>query len=637
MAHRSITASELKCCALDRDWLRRWRAGENPSTFTFAPPGTPNAMSREFHREARRLEDWLVSPEAAPDAARIVSPDVLLDRLWTTSLQAFTDELFAQNRGEEALLFTARMQTFCTRLIALRERTKNFRSWQDVFIGAEEALGRIVVPVEGETVEVRARVDAIRFHPVHHLEVVDYKLSQGNQQKADLVQLAIYAHLLALWRPGAPFCGTLEYYLPEFHEVHVSPADLADIFSGLVAPVLREIAQEAKPDAKPVSKTGPRTRSGRGADEPAGAPVSESMGEPAAAPEAAAETDALGARVVAAYAEFKLGVDVADVIRGPQLVRIKLTPQPGVKVVSLANRADDLQVKLVLGEPPLIKAGKGFVMVDLPRAEPEACLLEPALAGPLGTALASPVAFPVGIGVEGDPVVADLASPSTCHVLVAGQTGSGKSEWLKALVATLALRASPDAVRIALVDPKMLTFTGIERSRLLWRPLATTLGDAMAILREAVAEMERRYETLSREGFVNLGDRRAAGKTELPFLVLIFDEFADLILAGREERKEFEGLVARIAGKGRAAGVHLVLATQRPDRSIVTGLIKANLPLKVCLQVANGTNAQIVLDEPGAESLFGRGDLLCDFGKGLLRAQGLFIPQTDFLRAVGRD
>lgn len=634
MAHRSITASELKCCALDRDWLRRWRAGEKPSTFTFAPPGTPNAMSREFHREARRLVDWLVSPEAAPDAARIVSPAVLLDRLWTTSLQAFTDDLFANGRGEEALLFTARMQTFCTRLIGLRERTENFRSWQDVFIGAEETLGRIVVPVLGGdaevgTVEVRARVDAIRFHPVHHLEVVDYKLSQGNQQKADLVQLAIYAHLLALWRPGAPFCGTLEYYLPEFHEVHVSPADLADIFSGLVAPVLREIAQEAKPDAKPVSKTGPRTRSGRGADEP--------VDEPTVAPEAAEETDALGARVVAAYAEFKLGVDVADVIRGPQLVRIKLTPQPGVKVVSLANRADDLQVKLVLAEPPLIKAGKGFVMVDLPRAEPEACLLEPALAGPLGTALASPVAFPVGIGVEGDPVVADLASPSTCHVLVAGQTGSGKSEWLKALVATLALRGSPDAVRIALVDPKMLTFAGIERSPFLWRPLATTLDGAMAILRDAVAEMERRYETLSREGFVNLGDRRAAGKTELPFLVLIFDEFADLILAGREEKKEFESMVARIAGKGRAAGVHLVLATQRPDRSIVTGLIKANLPLKVCLQVANGTNAQIVLDEPGAESLFGRGDLLCDFGKGLLRAQGLFIPQPAFLQAVGRD
>jgi DNA segregation ATPase FtsK/SpoIIIE, S-DNA-T family len=148
--------------------------------------------------------------------------------------------------------------------------------------------------------------------------------------------------------------------------------------------------------------------------------------------------------------------------------------------------------------------------------------------------------------------------------------------------------------------------------------------------------MDSRYQMLAREAFVNLGERIKAGKTDLPFLVLIFDEFADLILAGREDKKEFEALVARIAGKGRAAGVHLVLATQRPDRAVVTGLIKSNLPLKVCLKVANTVNAQIVLDEPGAESLFGKGDLLCDFGKGLVRAQGLFIPQTDFLAALGQ-
>jgi DNA segregation ATPase FtsK/SpoIIIE-like protein len=112
-------------------------------------------------------------------------------------------------------------------------------------------------------------------------------------------------------------------------------------------------------------------------------------------------------------------------------------------------------------------------------------------------------------------------------------------------------------------------------------------------------------------------------KTDLPFLVLIFDEFADLVLAEREDKKDFETLVALIAGNGRAAGIHLVPATQRPDRAVVTGLIKSNLPLKVCLKVTNAVNAQIVLDEPGAESLFGKGDLLCDFGRGLVRAQGL--------------
>jgi S-DNA-T family DNA segregation ATPase FtsK/SpoIIIE len=530
-----------------------------------------------------------------------------MDRLWATSLQALTDKLFEQDRGEEAAAFTERMRNFCARLIALKRRAKRFENWQDVFVCTEQDLSRIQVPVGDNVVDVRARVDAIRIHPERHLEVVDYKLSQGHQQKADFVQLAIYAHLLPIWRPGCEFCGTLEYYLPAFSEVHVSRADLLDIFTGMVAPVLGEMFVP-----KAVKSTTPYTGAVRAGSDLAG----------------------LGRATVEAFRGFNLGVEVSSVVEGPQVVRLRLTPAPGVKVSSLANRAEDLQIPLSLAEPPLIKAGKGFVILDLPRPEPKPCLLKEALAGGLAAALKSIVAFPIGIGVEGEPVVADFADPNTCHALVAGSTGSGKSEWLKALVASMLLRCTPDHVQIALIDPKILTFAGVEGSPYLWRPVATTLADAMTILRDAVAEMDARYQALARGGFVNLGERFKAGKTEIPFLVLIFDEFADLILAGREDKKEFESLVARIAGKGRAAGIHLVLATQRPDRAVVTGLVKANLPLKVCLKVANAVNAQIVLDEPGAESLFGKGDLLCDFGKGLVRAQGLFIPQPEFLAAL---
>lgn len=536
-----------------------------------------------------------------------ISADGLIDHLWATSLQALTDKLFAEGRGEEAAMFTSRMRNFCARLIDLKRRTTRFENWQDVFVGAEQELAHIPMRVGEDVVDVRARVDAIRIHPERHLEVVDYKLSQGHEQKADLVQLAIYAHLLPIWRPGCEFCGTLEYYLPEFSEVHVPRADLSDIFAGMVAPVLREMFTSA-PAAKPTPDT---SIAGAGPD-----------------------LAALGRATVEAFRGFNLGVEVSSVIEGPQVVRVRLTPAPGVKVSSLANRAEDLQIPLSLAAPPLIKAGKGFVIVDLPRPDPKPVFLKAALAGGLAGALNSIVAFPVGIGVEGDPVVADFADPNTCHALVAGSTGSGKSEWLKALVASMLLRSTSEHVQIALIDPKILTFAGVERSPYLWRPVATTLADAMAILRDAVAEMDTRYQLLAREGFVNLGERFKAGKTDLPFLVLIFDEFADLVLAGREDKKEFELLVARIAGKGRAAGIHLVLATQRPDRAVITGLIKANLPLKVCLKVANAVNAQIVLDEPGAESLFGKGDLLCDLGKGLVRAQGLFIPQGEFLATL---
>ena len=624
MAHHSITATELTFAVLEPDWRARWLSGEKPSTKSFAPVGTPRAMGVQFHKEVENLVIWLTARESLQAAAQIDSADALLDHLWATSLQALTDKLFEAGRGEDAALFTERMRNFCIRLIELRRQTVRFEDWQDIFVCAEQDLPRIPVPVGDTVVKVRGRVDAIRIHPERRLEVVDYKLSQGARQKADLVQLAIYAHLLPIWRPGCEFCGTLEYYLPEFHEVAIAQADLKDIFTGMVSPVLREMFAPQSGEEPRIEKAGaPR-------------PAQLATAKPAESQRAMAEADvaALGQAVVEAFRGFNLAVDAASAIEGPQLVRLRLTPGPGVKVSSLANRAEDLQIPLKLAQPPLIKAGKGFVILDLPRPEPKPCFLKEALAGALTPALKSTVAFPIGIDVEGAPVVADFADPNTCHALVAGSTGSGKSEWLKAMVACMLLRSKPEQVKIALIDPKILTFAGVEGSPYLWRPVATTLTEALKILRDAVKEMASRYQTLAREAFVNLDERIKAGKTDLPFLVLIFDEFADLILAGREDKKEFEALIARIAGKGRAAGIHLVLATQRPDRAVVTGLIKSNLPLKVCLKVANTVNAQIVLDEPGAESLFGKGDLLCDFGKGLVRAQGLFIPQTDFLAAL---
>ncbi|CAL75283.1 hypothetical protein; partial homology to DNA segregation ATPase FtsK/SpoIIIE and related proteins [Bradyrhizobium sp. ORS 278] len=624
MAHHSITATELTFAVLDPDWRARWLRGEKPSTKSFAPVGTVRAMGVTFHKEVEKLVGWLTARGSLRAASRIDTVDALVDHLWANSLQALTDKLFEAGRGEDAAVFTERMRRFCARLIALRARTRHFENWQDVFVGAEQNLARIPVPVGNTVVEIRGRVDAIRIHPEQHLEVVDYKLSQGARQKADLVQLSIYAHLLPIWRPGCEFAGTLEYYLPDFQEVSVAPEELKDIFTGMVDPVLREMFDDTAVTPSRSAAATPDTR--------AVPPTPVEAGAPALRPGA----NPLGKAVVEAFSSFNLAVDCADVIEGPQLIRLRLTPGPGVKVASLANRAADLQVKLDLAEPPLIKAGKGFVILDLPRPDPKPCLLKDALAGPLASALKSTVSFPVGIDVEGNPIIADFADPNTCHALVAGSTGSGKSEWLKAMVASMLLRGSPEQVKIALIDPKILTFSGVGGSPYLWRPVATTLGEALRILRDAVKEMDARYQILNGAGVVNLDDYIKAGKTDLPFLVLIFDEFADLILAGRDDKKEFEALVARIAGKGRAAGIHLVLATQRPDRAVVTGLIKSNLPLKVCLKVANAVNAQIVLDEPGAESLFGKGDLLCDLGRGLVRAQGLFIPQAEFLAALGR-
>jgi S-DNA-T family DNA segregation ATPase FtsK/SpoIIIE len=165
--------------------------------------------------------------------------------------------------------------------------------------------------------------------------------------------------------------------------------------------------------------------------------------------------------------------------------------------------------------------------------------------------------------------LSDFFDSNTCHVLVAGTSGSGKSEWLKSLVATLAFRNAPERVRLALVDPKILTFSSVESSPYLWRPLATDIGAALAVLESAVSEMEDRYRTLAKEGFVSISDRIKGGRIDLPFIVLVFDEFAELILTGRDERKNFEDMVARLAGKGRAEALRERKAIPSPNPAII--------------------------------------------------------------------
>jgi RecB family exonuclease len=350
-----ISVTQLKCAVLDPEWRRRWLAGEKPSTFNFSPAGTGRVFGSRFHQETEELAEWLASREHLQEAAAIDTAQGLLDVLWRKSLQGFTDELLASDKANEALDFTARIRTYCQRLIDLRNRTKRFGNWQDVFAFAEEKI-EVRVPVRSTSVTVIGRVDAIRFHPGHDLEIVDYKLSQGTQQKSDLVQLAIYGQLLRLWRPGVRFCGTLEYYLPDFMEVVVPSKELTDIYSGLVEPVLNEMfgnPTSARPASSKVE----------------GATVGK-----------ASSSEDLAAKVVVALAQFNLSVESMGVVQGPQVRRIKLKPAPGVKFASLANRAEDLRVALALDSAPLIEPGKGFVAIDLPRDDRDTVMLADYLA-----------------------------------------------------------------------------------------------------------------------------------------------------------------------------------------------------------------------------------------------------------------
>ncbi len=610
MAIRHITVSELKCACLDPAWRADWLAGKKPSTRTFAPPGTVPVYGTLFHQIVDDFIKWLTTARS-----KKVKSLAAWDAVWHELYERFAAEALAalsrQGKVNSAHHLSRVFREFSRRVAELRLRTPDFQTWQDVYLANEFAVKDIRFDLKGKALFVSGQLDAVRSHPDTVLEVVDYKLSRGSHLKHDLLQVCIYARLLTLARPGLDFHGTLEYYEPQLHEVNISLPELNSLFEEQVLPVLHEIAGAV----------------------PAGGPAAgkEAANKTAAVkkpikPAAAAD---LADAIQKCFASFKLDVAVIGQHEAPQLIRYQVKPAPGVKVVSLANRADDLRVALALAQPPMIEPSKGSVVIDIPKETANTVLWRDITQDPAYRSDDSPVSFPIGIGVDNRIIVADFADSNTCHALVAGASGSGKSEFLKCLAASLIAKNSPDTLKLSLIDPKILTFGGLTDIAHLAEPVITDVKKAVPCLRRAVKEMERRYQTLAREGHENLTERFRAGKRDIHFYAVIFDEYADLILAGKDEKKEFENLVAKLAAKGRAAGIHLVLATQRPDRTVLTGLIKSNLPLKVCMKVISAVNSNIVLDQAGAEKLLGRGDLLCDRGKGVERAQSPYITQEE--------
>ncbi|MDB6134848.1 MAG: translocase FtsK [Verrucomicrobiales bacterium] len=348
-------------------------------------------------------------------------------------------------------------------------------------------------------------------------------------------------------------------------------------------------------------------------------------------------TPDLSRAIVEACASFKIQVTILGRREAPQLIRYHLQPGPGVTFAKIKNHAIDLQLKLGLHSEPLLGTGPGFVYLDALKEKPDIILWRDAMRRPEISDHPSLLALPIGVNISNSLIIADLCDSNTAHALIGGSSGSGKSELLKALVATLIQRNTPKTLQLTVVDPKLLTFGNIPANPFLTGPVLRDIAESLKCLEEAVEDMEKRYEILLKGHFTRLGERIDAGLTDLPYRVLVFDEFADLINSGKQEKQEFERLIKRISAKGRAAGVHLIIATQRPDREVVTGQIKANLPLKICLRVTSATNSHILLDEAGAELLLGRGDLLCQSGSLPERGQALFVPQEEFLGLFRRE
>ena len=349
-----------------------------------------------------------------------------------------------------------------------------------------------------------------------------------------------------------------------------------------------------------------------------------------------AALDAMSRLLELKLKDFNIEAEVVAVQPGPVITRFEIQPAAGIKVSRITNLAKDLARSLAVISVRVVEVipGKTTVGIEIPNEQREMIRFTEAVASREFDESVSPLTMALGKDISGNPMVADLAKMP--HLLVAGTTGSGKSVGLNAMLLSILFKATPDDVRLIMIDPKMLELAVYDGIPHLLTPVVTDMKDAAAALRWGVAEMERRYKVMAALGVRNiagynkkLSDAAKKGESikdplwkpkdpmdleeparmleRLPYIVIVVDEFADMMMI---VGKKVEELIARIAQKARAAGIHLILATQRPSVDVITGLIKANVPSRMAFQVSSKIDSRTVLDQGGAEQLLGHGDML---------------------------
>jgi DNA segregation ATPase FtsK/SpoIIIE, S-DNA-T family len=339
--------------------------------------------------------------------------------------------------------------------------------------------------------------------------------------------------------------------------------------------------------------------------------------------------------LVTCLAHFGVEATVIGQISGPRVTRYELQLAPGTKVGKVANLKDDLSYALATTEIRILAPipGKQAVGVEVPNLSPSVVTLGDIYDDLPATA--SPLSVWLGKDISGAAVWADLARMP--HILIAGTTGSGKSGCINTILTSILLRATPDEARLILIDPKRIELNYYESIPHLLTPVVSSPKEASAVLLNVVTEMERRYERLSQLRARNLAEANRAlrkrGEEELPYLLVVIDELADLMMVSPQE---VEDSIIRLAQKSRAVGIHLVLATQRPSVDVITGMIKANVPSRIAFAVSSQTDSRVILDANGAESLLGQGDMLFKpLGTSRLqRVQGAFVTEEEVALVV---
>ncbi len=481
------------------------------------------------------------------------------------------------------------------------------------FAHEQETSVELAEPGWTEPVLLHGRIDAMLRQPATGVPcIVELKTGRGAPE-ADVSQAALY-HLMESGGSAGPAHVAVVTFAPEPQERLFEPGRLAEALMSLKALIGRLAG--VIPDDEDRSAS------------------------PARVTSQAAPTDAqrsLGERLIRAFAEHGIGLrlDGTPVV-GPAFVRYFVQPGRGVRLPAIQRLADTVWLRIKTTQPPQVSVQNGRLAIDVEREDRQTVAwggLQPEF---VRTAHGSS-RFPIGVGVDGSLRWADLARPENSHFLVGGTAGSGKSEWLRAAIASLLAANTPDTLRLILIDPKRTAFVSFEGAPALWRPVVYPSDeDPAGVLQALIDEMESRYEKLAAARVQDLGGLAEAGQ-RLARIVLVCDEFADLLMAGdRARRVAMETLFTRLAQKGRAAGVHLIMATQRPSRDVVKGTLDANLMARVALKVTKDIESRIIIGDARAATLLGRGDLLFrDLGEPV-RMQSAFVTEVELQRMLGR-
>ena len=622
-------------------------------------PGEPSTMllGRIFHEVFADL----VSADPVRSGLRIAAEggselklrqEQLLDHTWHRLLapRLLRNAAVLQSSSSAVLMLwkatqnlTAWLAGVVTELIEHRPAMRG--AWEQLALALQAEVPLrcdLLEPGWTEPVQLFGFADSVLRAPGReNFCAVELKLGRASPT-VDLGQAALY-HLILTRSASAPPRSALALmrFSPDLEEHVIESQTLAPALQRLLELIGRVagVIGEAKPKTATPAKA--RVPAAQGPDSPARAtsvltpPAPSPAVQPSVAPAVSEAYVELGKKLVRAYREHGIGVDVRGAPSvGARFLRFDVRLTPGMRVDGLRRRTREVQHRLELNTEPLIVPEAGRLFIDVERPDPEIVLFSAVAAGlPEVDPLYGSAKVLVGADAGRKLRFADLASSGRSHILVAGTTSSGKSEWLRMMLASLIATNTPETLRIVTFDPKLAAFADLERSKFLWREDAYWVtGDARPaseLFQDLIEEMERRYQLTRQSGADNLRAHIEKTGKSLPRIVCVCDEYFALVSQNKQEKAQIEEAVSLLGAKARAAGIHLVLATQQPSRATISGAIQSNLPCRVALLLGSHIESNMILGTSGAERLTGAGDLLYkDFGDPV-RLQAPYLTEAE--------